>query len=71
MPKPAGTYRIFCLGGSTTVGFPYWYNGSFPSFLRDRLRRTFPERSIEIINLGMTATNSYTVVDMVRDVFGL
>ncbi len=68
VPKPAGTYRIFCLGGSTTVGFPYWYNGSFPSFLRDRLRRTFPDRSIEVINLGMTATNSYTVVDMAHDV---
>jgi tetratricopeptide (TPR) repeat protein len=68
VPKPPGTYRIFCLGGSTTVGFPYWYNGSMSTFIRDRLRRTFPERTIEVINLGMTATNSYTVVDMARDV---
>jgi tetratricopeptide (TPR) repeat protein len=68
VPKPEGTYRVFCLGGSTTVGFPYWYNGSFPSFLRDRLRKTFPDRPVEVINLGMTATNSYTVVDMARDV---
>jgi Flp pilus assembly protein TadD len=68
VPKPPGTFRIFCLGGSTTVGFPYWYNGSFPTFLRDRLRRIFPDRTIEVINLGMTATNSYTVVDMARDV---
>ena len=37
MPKPKGVYRIFCLGGSTTVGYPYWYNGSFSSFLRDQL----------------------------------
>jgi tetratricopeptide (TPR) repeat protein len=69
VPKPQGCYRIFCLGGSTTVGFPYWYNSAFSSFLRDRLRRTFPDRSIEVINLGMTATNSYTVVDMAREVF--
>jgi tetratricopeptide (TPR) repeat protein len=68
VPKPAGCYRIFCLGGSTTVGFPYWYNSSFSSFLRDRLHSTFPDRSIEVINLGMTATNSYTVVDMAREV---
>lgn len=68
VPKPAGTYRIFCLGGSTTVGFPYWYNASFSSFLRDRLRRTFPERSIEVINLGMTATNSFTALDMTREI---
>jgi tetratricopeptide (TPR) repeat protein len=67
-PKPQGTYRIFCLGGSTTVGFPHWYNSAFSSFLRDRLRATFTDRSIEVINIGMTATNSYTVVDMVGDV---
>ncbi len=67
VPKPQGTFRIFCLGGSTTVGYPYWYNGSFSSFLRDRLRATFPDRQIEIINVGMTATNSFTVNDMAEE----
>jgi tetratricopeptide (TPR) repeat protein len=67
MPKPAGTFRIFCLGGSTTVGYPYWYNGSFSTFLRDRLRAIFPEKQIEVINMGMTATNSFTVNDMARE----
>ncbi len=65
--KPAGVFRIFCLGGSTTVGYPYGYVGSFPTFLRDRLKRIFPDRSIEVINLGMTATNSYTVLDMAHE----
>lgn len=68
VPKPAGTYRIFCLGGSTTVGYPYWYNGAFPSFLRSRLSEIFPHRSIEVINVGMTATNSFTVLDMASDI---
>jgi tetratricopeptide (TPR) repeat protein len=68
VPKPAGTYRIFCLGASTTVGFPYWYNGAFSSFMRDRLTRLFPDRSIEVINLGMTATNSYTTLDIAREI---
>ena len=67
MPKPSGTFRIFCLGGSTTVGFPYSYNAAFPTFLRDRLQRTFPGRKIEVINLGMTGTNSYTVLDLARE----
>lgn len=66
--KQPGTYRIFFLGGSTTVGYPYWYNGSFSSFLRQRLRAAFPDRIIEVVNIGMTATNSYTVLDMARDV---
>jgi tetratricopeptide (TPR) repeat protein len=65
--KPPGTFRIFCLGESTTVGFPYWYNAAFSSFLRDRLKAVFPSRSIEVINLGITATNSYTVLDMTKD----
>ena len=68
VPKPPGTYRVFCLGGSTTVGYPYWYNASFSTFLRERLQRVFPEKSIDVINLGMTATNSFTVLDMARDV---
>jgi Flp pilus assembly protein TadD len=67
VPKPAGTFRIFCLGGSTVVGYPYWHNASFSSFLRERLRRIFPGRDIDVINLGMTAINSYTVLDFVRE----
>lgn len=67
VPKPPGTFRIFTLGGSTAVGYPYNNNASFSSFLRDRLRRIFPERKIEVINLGMTATNSFTVLDLARE----
>lgn len=66
-PKPPGTYRIFCLGGSTTVGFPFGQAGSFSSFLREQLKARFPNRSSEVINLGMTATNSYTVNDIAHD----
>jgi tetratricopeptide (TPR) repeat protein len=65
--KPPSTFRIFCLGESTTVGYPYWYNGAFASFLRDRLKAVFPDLSIEVVNLGITATNSYTVLDMSKD----
>lgn len=67
IPKPEGTFRIICLGGSTTVGFPYGYAGSFSSFLRERLQAVFPERAIEVINLGMTATNSFAVNDIARE----
>jgi tetratricopeptide (TPR) repeat protein len=67
VPKPQGTYRVFCLGASTTVGFPYYFNVSFSTALRERLRRIFPDRKIEVINIGMTATNSYTSLDMARE----
>jgi tetratricopeptide (TPR) repeat protein len=67
--KGPRSFRIFCLGGSTTVGYPYWYCGAFSSFLRQRLRATFPEKEIEVINLGLTATNSFTTLDIARELF--
>ncbi|MFA6457747.1 MAG: SGNH/GDSL hydrolase family protein, partial [Bacteroidota bacterium] len=65
--KPSRTYRIFCLGASTTAGYPYWYNASFSLFLRDRLQAMFPAKHLEVINLGLTATNSFTVLDIARE----
>ena len=67
VPKEPGVFRIFCLGGSTTVGYPYYFNGAFSSYLRTRLRTLFPSRSVEVINIGMTATNSFTTLDMARE----
>ena len=59
--KAPGTLRVMALGGSTTAGFPYhWYYG-FPARLEDRLADALPGRRVELANLGMTATNSYTV----------
>lgn len=68
VPKPSGTFRIFILGGSSTVGFPYGYVGSFSTHLRNRLRRYVSAKPIEIINLGMTATNSYTALDIMGEI---
>ena len=67
VPKPKETFRIFFLGGSTVVGYPYWYNAAPSTFLRDRLRTMFPSRKIEVINVGMTAINSFAVVDLSRE----
>ncbi|MCB9089808.1 MAG: tetratricopeptide repeat protein [Calditrichae bacterium] len=62
--KPSGALRIFVLGGSTTAGYPYLYNGSFPSILKAFLNAYYPERYIEIVNLAMPAVSSYTVRDI-------
>jgi tetratricopeptide (TPR) repeat protein len=61
--KPANGYRIFVLGESTIQGFPYEANGAFTRILQRRLQDIFPDRSIEVINLGLTAVNSYTLLD--------
>jgi tetratricopeptide (TPR) repeat protein len=61
--KDPGTYRIFILGESSAVGYPYFHNGAFHRWLQFRLMKTFPERNFEVINLGLTAVNSYTIGD--------
>ncbi len=64
--KTPGTLRIFVLGESTTIGYPYMHNGSFHRWLRYRLMHTLPDKEFEIINLSLTAVNSHTVFDFGR-----
>ena len=66
--KQPGTIRIFVLGESTTIGYPYYHNGSFHRWLQFRLMQTNPGKKIEIINLALTAVNSYTVLGFAREV---
>ncbi|WP_183579752.1 GDSL-type esterase/lipase family protein [Mucilaginibacter sp. X5P1] len=61
--KAPNTFRIFVLGESTTIGYPYFHNGSFHRWLQYRLERMYPDKNFEIINLSLTAVNSYTVLD--------
>ena len=65
--KDKNTCRIFVLGESTTIGYPYFHNGSFHRWLQYRLMQTFPDRNFEIINLSVTAVNSYTVFGFAKE----
>lgn len=68
--KAPGSLRIFVLGESTTIGYPYFHNGSFHRWLQYRLMHTFPGRTIEVVNLSLTAVNSYTVEGFARELAG-
>lgn len=61
--RPAGGLRIFALGESTTAGFPYPHNGAFSRMVADALHDALPGDSVEVVNLGIAATNSYALVD--------
>lgn len=65
--KTPNTYRIFCLGGSTTAGWPYQHNAGFPSQLQARLSLLFPDKNFEVINAGVSAINSFSVVEFARE----
>lgn len=64
--KAPGDFRVFCLGGSTTQGYPYASNGSFPSFLEGMLNLAQSRKNVEVVNLGVTAMNSHGVLDFMR-----
>jgi len=66
--KSDDTFRIFCLGGSTTAGFPYEMTVPFPQQLKFMLEHDYPEKKFEVINLGLSAVNSFTVLDWIPEV---
>ncbi|RMF63230.1 MAG: SGNH/GDSL hydrolase family protein [Bacteroidetes bacterium] len=62
--KAEGTFRVFVLGGSSAAGFPYHFYYAFPERLAQRLVAVGAGSRIEVVNLGMTAVNSYTLWDL-------
>jgi len=65
--KPPGTKRVFVVGGSAALGYPYGKNVSFAAYLRSLLERRYPKTRFEVINAGITAVSSYVVLDNVRE----
>ncbi len=55
---------VFCAGKRIyhCIGYPYFHNGSFHRWLQYRLMRSFPGKKLEIVNLSLTAVNSYTIL---------
>lgn len=66
--KPANGFRVFVLGESAAQGFPYPRTGAFSRALAPMLRDAFPTDSVEVINLGIAATNSFSMLDLVPDI---
>jgi len=66
--KRGNAFRVFVMGGSSAQGFPFSPNGTFSRYIRDRLELKYPDKYIEVINLGITATNSYTIRDLIPGV---
>lgn len=62
--KSENTFRVFVFGGSSTIGFPYNFYYSFSGQLEQMLLLNTDGLNVEIINLGMTAVNSYVIRDL-------
>jgi lysophospholipase L1-like esterase len=66
--KPQNTFRLFIMGGSTAAGYPYSPNGDFGLYIKKKLEILYPEFNIEVVNIALTATNSYTIRDLLPGV---
>ncbi len=66
--KKVNSFRVFVLGGSSAEGYPYNPLGSFSRYIRRRLELVYPNSTIEVVNISMTAVNSYTVLDLLPGV---
>ncbi len=65
--KPSGATRVFCLGGSTTYGHPFFDATSFCGWLRAFLAAAEPGRTTEVINAGAISYASYRVTGVMRE----
>ncbi|MBO6523405.1 MAG: SGNH/GDSL hydrolase family protein [Balneolaceae bacterium] len=62
--KKPNTFRVFVFGGSSAQGFPYNFYYSFAEQLEQKLLLNTEGLTVEVINLGMTAVNSYVIRDL-------
>jgi len=57
VPKPAGTYRILCVGASTTEEGPV-NDLTYPAILETLLNKHFGFNRIDVVNCGLSGMNS-------------
>jgi len=65
--KPENGLRVFTFGGSATAGLGYSPNVTFARELERMLRQAYPERAVEVVNLGIVALAARQVKVLVED----
>lgn len=66
--KPDNSFRVFAMGGSSAAGYPYGFNGTYSRVVSDILTDALPDKTVEVVNVGISAVNSYTLYDQVDEI---
>ncbi len=66
LDKPAGTYRIVLLGGSTTAGYGVNDDETIDAHMRRLLHERVPGACIEVVNLALGGYDSYQDYERMR-----
>lgn len=59
--KTPGTFRVFCLGGSASAGWPHPQEEIYTRYLQRALQATYPQRPVEVLNVSAHAYAAYRV----------
>ncbi|GJM26979.1 MAG: hypothetical protein DHS20C16_33940 [Phycisphaerae bacterium] len=57
--KPAGVYRVLCIGDSTTFGSGAGDKETYPARLQYWLEKRYPDQKFEVLNAGVPGYSSY------------
>lgn len=66
--KPSDGFRVFAMGGSSAAGYPYGFNGTYSRVVNDVLQDAMPDKTVEVVNVGISAISSYTLFDQVDEI---
>lgn len=64
--KPAGVFRIVCLGESSTFGFHNPDTGTYPFLLQQLLEARGAQGVVEVINAGFPYYNSASILSLLK-----
>lgn len=62
IPKDPNVVRVFALGGSAMRGYPQPRGMASTAFFEEMLSDLWPERKVEVLNLGTTALASFPLM---------
>lgn len=66
--KDPSVCRIFCFGGSTVQGFPYFENStSFARWMQEFLNRECTPGKFEVINAGVLGMDSFGILEIASE----
>lgn len=64
--KAQNGLRVFVLGESSAAGWPYPPHVAFSKTVERGLQALYPNRRVEVVNLGIAAICTYTIKDFAR-----
>jgi tetratricopeptide (TPR) repeat protein len=66
--KPANGFRLFTLGGSSALGFPWGADEAFTRLVGDALKEAWPDRAVEAINAAGMSYGSHRMRILAREI---